>query len=38
MRNLMKFFKKLFKSINSHMSQVNKGLQEIRDLGLGPKS
>jgi len=32
------FFQKIFKSVISHLSQVNKGLEEIRNLGLGPKS
>ena len=39
--NLMKFFNffsKIFKRVKSHQSQVNKGLSEINDLGLGPKS
>lgn len=34
----MKFFKNIFSGIKSHMAQVNKGLREIRDLGMGPKS
>jgi ribose 5-phosphate isomerase B len=32
------FFKNIFRSIKTHISEVGKGLQEIQDKGLGSKS
>jgi hypothetical protein len=35
---MIKFFKKIIESFKEYLSQVGRGLDEIRDRGLGPKS
>ena len=35
---IINFFKNIFVSIKTHLNEVWKGLQEIQDRGLGPKS
>lgn len=38
MRKIFIFFKKIYSSFNNYLSQVDKGLQEIRNKGMGSKS
>jgi hypothetical protein len=33
-----KYFKNIFRSTKTHLNEVWRGLQEIQDKGLGPKS
>jgi hypothetical protein len=35
---IINYFKNIFGSIKTHLNEVWKGLQEIQDRGLGPKS
>lgn len=38
MSKVLYFFKKIYTSFNNYLNQVNKGLQEIRNKGMGSKS
>lgn len=35
---MINIFKKIFLIISNKIKEINKGLDEIRDRGLGPKS
>jgi hypothetical protein len=35
---MIRFIKSIFKKMSAHLSEVSRGLEEIRNRGLGPKS
>ena len=35
---MIRFIKSLLKKISEHFREVSRGLEEIRDRGMGPKS
>ncbi len=38
MSKIFNFFKKIYLSFNDYLNKVDKGLQEIRNKGMGSKS
>jgi len=38
MKKILYFCKNFISSIKNHLTQVGKGLDELRDRGMGPKS